>query len=152
MQNFRFKFLNSKTCRSEPVFRGYPGSQRGPVGSTGARWMYMGTIKHVSGRSAPKGALHPQARPLPGRMHARYAWVYPPGETGVLGEQSGRGRKSPQQWIGVTHVQPSPTSSPSTCMAISLLLWCGDWGWPPLALRQLRPTSKHRSRLSKIPS
>ena len=55
--------------------RGYPGSQRGPVGLSGARWMEMGAIKHVSGRPAPKGALHPQSRPLPGRMHARCAWV-----------------------------------------------------------------------------
>ena len=54
--------------------RGYPGSQRGPVGLSGARWIDMGAIKHVRGGSAPKGALHPQARPLPGQMHARYAW------------------------------------------------------------------------------
>ena len=55
--------------------RGYPGSQRGPVGLSGALWMEICAIKHVSGRSAPKGALRPQARPLPGRMHVRYAWV-----------------------------------------------------------------------------
>jgi hypothetical protein len=55
--------------------RGYPGSQRGPVGLSGAQWMGMGAIKHVSGRPAPKGALRPQARPLPGRMHARHASV-----------------------------------------------------------------------------
>ena len=98
--------------------RGYPGSQRGPVGLSGARWMEICAIKHVSGRSAPKGALRPQARPLPGRMHVRYAWGRPgcpSGEAGVLGEQSGLGRKTPQQWIVVTHVQPLiPQEPPRT--------------------------------------
>ena len=49
--------------------RGYSGSQRGPVGLSGARWIEMCAIKHVSGRSAPKGALRPQAHPLPGLFY-----------------------------------------------------------------------------------
>ena len=94
--------------------RGYPGSQRGPVGLSGARWMEMGAIKHVSGRPAPKGALRPQARPLPGRMHTRYAWP-PSQEAGDLGAQSSLGSHTSRQWIGMPHARPpNPQEPPRT--------------------------------------
>ena len=58
--------------------------------------------------SAPKHARYPGE--CTRGMHR-----YPPGEAGVLGEQSDLGRETPQQWVGMPHARPpNPQEPPRT--------------------------------------